>query len=159
MAATSRSLRTQLRDARRAAGQSVVEFAIILAVLLPLTIGVVDLGRAYFDYDLLAHAVNEGARFGSFYPTAADRKTQIRNTVRTASGRLNLPTANVTIRCFNGVTTAEKDAGNSGGCTLALNDVVEVAATSTFTPITPFVSALIPGGTLTLWASSRRTYQ
>jgi Flp pilus assembly protein TadG len=159
MATMFRSHCTRLRDARRAAGQSVVEFAIILAVLLPITIGVVDLGRAYFDYDLLAHAVNEGARFGSFYPTAADRKTQIRNAVRTASGRLSVPTANVTVRCYNGATTAEKDAGNANGCALALNDVVEVSATSTFTPITPFVGALMPGGSLTLWASSRRTYQ
>ena len=131
-------------------GQSVVELALIMVVLVPLLIGAVDLGRAYFEYDILADAANEDARRASFDKDTA----KIISTTREASGRLDIPAGNVTIACFSGTTGTVKDP-----CNLAMNDVVQVTATWPFTPITPYVTALLPGGTLTIWASARRTYQ
>ena len=127
-----------------------VELSLIMVLLMPLIVGSVDLGRAYFDYDLLGHAANEGARRASF-----DRDTaSIVATTRTASGRLNIPVANVTVTCYVGSTATTKT------CTsVALNDSIHVRATSTFTPITPLISDMLPGGTLTISASARRTYQ
>ena len=136
--------------ARHEAGQSVVEVALLLVLLTPLIVGSVDLGRAYFDYDLLAHAANEGARRASF-----DRDTAaITASTRTASGRLNIPAANVTVTCYSGATTTTKTCAS-----VALNDTIQVRATSTFTPITPVIARLFPGGTLTISASARRTFQ
>ncbi len=54
----------------REAGQSLVELAISLLVLLLLLSGVVDLGRAFFAFMALRDAAQEGALFGSLYPCA-----------------------------------------------------------------------------------------
>lgn len=42
--------------------QALIEFALVSPVLLLLTFGVVDVGRAVFYYDTLNHAAREGAR-------------------------------------------------------------------------------------------------
>jgi len=42
--------------------QALIEFALISPLLLLLTFGVVDIGRAVFYYDTLNHAAREGAR-------------------------------------------------------------------------------------------------
>ena len=42
--------------------QALIEFALVSPVLLLLTFGVVDVGRAIFYYDTLNHAAREGAR-------------------------------------------------------------------------------------------------
>ena len=128
-----------------------VEVALLLVLLTPLIVGSVDLGRAYFDYDLLAHAANEGARRASFDRDTAD----IIATTRTASGRLSIPAGNVTVTCYSGATTTTKTCGAG----VALNDTIQVRATSTFTPITPVIARLFPGGILTISASARRTFQ
>jgi TadE-like protein len=46
-------------------GQTVVEFGIIAAILLILTMGLVDVGRAFFQYNAVAAAARYGARWGS----------------------------------------------------------------------------------------------
>jgi len=42
--------------------QALIEFALISPVLLLLVFGIIDIGRAVFYYDTLAHAAREGAR-------------------------------------------------------------------------------------------------
>ncbi len=46
-------------------GQAVVEFALISLVLMMLTVGLVDLGRGFFQYQAVASAARFGARWGS----------------------------------------------------------------------------------------------
>ncbi|MBI2952976.1 MAG: pilus assembly protein [Chloroflexi bacterium] len=46
-------------------GQAVVEFALAAGVLFMLMIGSIDIGRAIWNYDTLAEAVREGARFAA----------------------------------------------------------------------------------------------
>ncbi len=57
-------LRSLRRTDGRARGQSVVEFALILPVLLALTLTVIDLARAVYYYNTLSNCAREGARFG-----------------------------------------------------------------------------------------------
>lgn len=52
----------------RQSGQSLVELALSLTVLLILLSGVVDLGRAFFAFMAMRDAAQEGALFGSLYP-------------------------------------------------------------------------------------------
>src|SRR3970282_1241018 len=52
---------------QRAAGM--VEFALILPVLLYVTLGIVDFGRAFWHYNTLAEAVREGSRFATTHGT------------------------------------------------------------------------------------------
>lgn len=63
-------------------GQSMVEFAFSLLFLLVLLAGVVDIGRAYFTFIALRDAAQEGASFGSAFPTFC---TQIRERVKESS--------------------------------------------------------------------------
>ena len=45
-------------------GQSLVEFAIVLPLLMLIVFGVLDLGRAFFALVTITNAAREGARFG-----------------------------------------------------------------------------------------------
>jgi Flp pilus assembly protein TadG len=57
---------------RRQQGQSLVELAISLMILLWLLAGAVDLGMGLFTWISLRDAAEEGALFGSVYPTLDD---------------------------------------------------------------------------------------
>ncbi|NLG72674.1 MAG: pilus assembly protein [Chloroflexi bacterium] len=63
-------------------GQSLIEFAFGMVVLLILLAGIVDLGRMLFTYIALRDAVQEGALYGSTNPTSTGA---IKDRVRGAS--------------------------------------------------------------------------
>ena len=54
---------------RTCAGQSLVEFAILLPILMVLFVGVLDLGRMFHAYLTIQNASREGARYGTDYPS------------------------------------------------------------------------------------------
>ena len=58
----------RLRDGSRP-GQSLVEMALVLPLLMILLVGVVDVGRAMFAKIAITNASREGARYASRYPT------------------------------------------------------------------------------------------
>jgi Flp pilus assembly protein TadG len=136
--------------ARRQLGQSTVELALLFVLLIPVFIGSVDLGRAYFAYDMLVHATNEGARRGSVDSDSAN----IVAAVQAAANTLNLPAGNITITCYDGSTTTTKTCSS-----MVIGDSVRVSATTSFIPATPWLSRFLPGGQLTLASSAQRTYQ
>ncbi len=53
-------------------GQSLVEFALILPLLVLILMGVFDFGRAFFAYNAISGGAREGARYGVIHPTARD---------------------------------------------------------------------------------------
>jgi Flp pilus assembly protein TadG len=57
--------RTGSGKARRERGQSLVETAIVVPILLLLVAAVVDFGRIFDAYIVLTNAVREGARYGT----------------------------------------------------------------------------------------------
>lgn len=59
-------------------GQSLVELALLLPVLLLILVGVLDLGRAFHAYVTVMNAAREGARYAAFHPTDT---IEIRNQV------------------------------------------------------------------------------
>src|SRR5690348_16591154 len=61
--ALSRERRSKLRR-----GQSLVEMALSMVVLIFLFQGVFDLGRAYYALVMLNNAISEGAHWGANYP-------------------------------------------------------------------------------------------
>ncbi|MBI5824627.1 MAG: pilus assembly protein [Chloroflexi bacterium] len=63
-------------------GQSLVELAISLPVILLLLLGTVDFGMAIFSYAILRDAAQEGAFYGSFNP---DNEAEIENRARNIS--------------------------------------------------------------------------
>ncbi|MFN2421399.1 MAG: TadE/TadG family type IV pilus assembly protein, partial [Gemmatimonadota bacterium] len=59
----SRFLLRAVRTVKRAeGGQSLIEFAIVLPVLLALVIGIFEFGRAWNVYQVITNAAREGAR-------------------------------------------------------------------------------------------------
>ncbi len=54
-------------------GQSLVEMALVLLVLVFLIGGIIDLGRALFTYIAMRDAAGAGASYGSLHPDSTDK--------------------------------------------------------------------------------------
>ena len=87
-------------------GQSLVELALVLPLLILLLAGMADLGRAFFSYIEITNAAQEGTRAGSRLPCypgdAAQRqamKTSITNAAvaEAANSGVTLAADNITI--------------------------------------------------------------
>ena len=108
-----------------------VEAALLLPLLLLFLLGVIDLGRAFTAYVSLANAAREGARYCALNPgDAAGTRARV-------AGELS------------GLVVAETEAVTCPA--LARGQAVTVSVASSFTPLTPFVSAFT-GGTVRLEA-------
>ena len=65
MTPTTRRLRHDYRDPRRARGIAAVEFVIAVPLLIFAMLIAAELGRAFIQYDTLSYAVRSGARYVS----------------------------------------------------------------------------------------------
>lgn len=63
------------RPGRRDDGQSLVEMAIVLPILLALLVGIFEMGRAWNVYQVLTNAAREGAR-SAVIPTNSESKVR-----------------------------------------------------------------------------------
>lgn len=61
MPATKMTALKGLKDER---GQSLVEYALVLPILLLLLLGIMEFGILVFNYNTIANAAREGARYG-----------------------------------------------------------------------------------------------
>jgi Flp pilus assembly protein TadG len=161
------------RRGRWTAGQSLVEFALVLPIFILLLFGLVDGGRLVYQHSVLSQAAREGARLASVEAgwigvadagcgsvngpvcpaSAAAMKTDIVN----AANRMSAPFAAVTaadvfLRCDPSGGTP---TGNWTGSTCTSNsagNVASVRVTGTFRPITPVIGQII--GNVTMSAST-----
>jgi Flp pilus assembly protein TadG len=79
--------RSEARRARRGErGQTMVEFALIVPLMLVIVFGIVDFGRAYSVWVTITNAAREGARYGITNPTDT---SGITSSVKKASGSYN----------------------------------------------------------------------
>ncbi len=76
-------------------GQSIVEFAIVLPLLVLLLMGVADVGRAYYILVSLNDAASEGATYASINPSDLDG-IQLR-TVEATDGLMEPDRTNVNV--------------------------------------------------------------
>ncbi|MEW5978881.1 MAG: TadE/TadG family type IV pilus assembly protein [Acidobacteriota bacterium] len=97
---------------RRQRGQSMVELAMVLPFLLLLVAGIIEFGRAYYQYNTLSKAVRVAARYMSSRPWLANERTNATRMVvygnvdGTGSPILpGLSTSNVQITSRGGGTT------------------------------------------------------
>jgi Flp pilus assembly protein TadG len=117
-------------------GQAMVEFALTALIFFTVIFGVIDLGRAVFEYNLLASSAREGARVAVIQNnTDSD---VINRAVDSSAGFIG--SGDVTI-------------SGSRSCTTDPCGSVTVSIQHTFTPVTPLIGTLI-GGSITLHASS-----
>jgi Flp pilus assembly protein TadG len=109
-------------------GQSMVEFALMLPVLLLLVFGFLDLGRAVYSQSVVANAAREGARAAVIHDSSnADIRTAVK--------------ANAI-----GIAVADADITINPGVRRVSGQQVSVQVTTRFYAITPFVTQLMNGG-------------
>lgn len=118
----------------KACGQSVVEFAFVLPVLLLIFVGVVDLSRLFHVYVAATNAARVGAEAATSYDLPIDR-------IVTAVQDEASPTLTISNVVISPTVRWP-------------NDSVQVQVTYVFTAYTPLVSGLWGGGGLPLVASA-----
>ncbi len=132
-------------------GQSLVEFALTLPLLLLLVFTFLDLGRAVYYYSAVSNAVREGARYASVTPldlycgigdtTCDTDRTEVKDVVKNYSIAVAIDDSNIE------VTEPAPDSTDP--------PYVMVQATYEFTPITPFLAQIVgSGNTITLSSES-----
>ena len=105
-------------------GQSLVELALTMPLLLLLMLGTLDVGQMFFGYIELRNAVREGAGYGSHFPTDNAGMVQ-----RVHKHRDNDPSN-------DGDTWVSASCAGAGCTTRGQAGVVTVTATREFRPIT-----------------------
>lgn len=150
-------------------GQSVVEFAFIIPVILFVTLALLDFGRGVHAYIALSSAVREGARFGTTYCggtcsssssclNSCKTEQTIINRVRQDTGRSFMPPNNVN------VTLCQLQAPNLLPNTCSTYRSAEpnrpyaaLRVTATFN-FNPLLTGMFGGGTFPLTATAQMTF-
>jgi len=135
----------------RVCGAVAVEFAIVLTLMLLITAGIFEFGRAFQYYDALAKATRDGARLMSAAPKATINSVAVsnaKNLVVAAANAANLKplltTADVVVTCTPAACadgTAPTDVEVSiSGYTITIGGVMPfVSGTTKYTgvPLAP----------------------
>lgn len=114
-------------SAFRRRGQSLVELALTITVLIILLAGILDFGVAYFSYIALRDAAEEGAVYGAMCPTDT---TGIENRIRQSSSS----PVDLTNTTYVKVTIQTSDAHPDPG------DVLQITVLDRYITILPFLA-------------------
>ncbi|HUS21079.1 MAG TPA: TadE family protein [Aeromicrobium sp.] len=126
---------------RRARGQTLVEFAMVLPIIILLVMGTVDLGRAVFTYNTLA----QSARSASRLAIVNQNITNVRNEAIASAATLGLTSSNVDV-CFKRAdSTLTSCSSTSDNCPQSTRDIGCLAIVTThmtYSPMTPVISLI-----------------
>jgi Flp pilus assembly protein TadG len=131
-------------------GQSLIELAISLPVMILILLGTVDFGMAIFSYSILRDAAQEGAFYGSFNPA---NKAEIENRARNISprGEDAVFSSPVNLRDKTLVSVEVKALGAScQGATKGVANSVRVSVSYNYPLIMPFAGEVIGSDTISL---------
>lgn len=144
-------LLSSLRGRRKSRGQSLVEFAVIVPVILVFLAGVLDLGRVFYATITMNNTARVGAfqaarTPGSFIAGAPcnDPNNLIVCAVQLESNdsQLAISNADITVSC------------NTAGCPGQPNSTITVTVHGRFRLLTPILSSVFGGNELPMNASS-----
>ncbi len=114
---------------RKYAGQSLVEFALIIPLIILLFTVFLDLGRGVYYHISLTSAVREGARYATVNPTqTAAQRTAVENVIRAKMQSVNTTQLTITVTPPN----------------LCCN-VMRIQAQLQFRPVTPGLQTIVRG--------------
>ena len=122
----------------REKGQSLLELALVLPVLVIILAGVLDLGRLYYAYVAVTDAAVEGASYAAIHPETSRRDEVYRRAQEASRGLVQIDSNLVEIDCP----------------TVASGAPITVTVSYSFTVATPLVNAMVPDGVLMLRAVS-----
>jgi Flp pilus assembly protein TadG len=131
-------------------GQSLVELAVSLPVIILLLLGTIDFGMAIFSYSILRDAAQEGAFYGSFNPS---NKAEIENRARNISprGEDGVFSSPVDLRNKTLVQVTIKAIGaNCQGITNKTANSLQVSVSYRYPMIMPFAGQIIGSNTIAL---------
>jgi len=83
-------------------GQSLIELALVLPILVLIVAASVDIGRAFYAYVSMTNAAREGARFGAGYPpykTDYTSRIQARTQTELSSYGITVASGDITVTC------------------------------------------------------------
>ena len=140
-------------------GQSLVELAISLVLLLVLLSGAVEFGIAFFQFVQLRDAAQEGALYGSMNPTDCANITARIKGASNSPVDLNGTGVTITTVIVDGSTNNEYTCGSASAAPFACEKAVAGAATNGIKVTVkydhkvfmPFLSAIV-GNTIPLSA-------
>jgi hypothetical protein len=141
---------TRSRHPKRSRGQSLVEFALVLPVVLLILLIAIDAGRLFYSYVAINNASRIAANFAATHPDAwpagsqADRDAYAAQIQRDTSGMQCGPGATAP-PTFSPPGPPPRSAGAGHTATVTL--------TCSFAPMTPIIGSII-GSSLQLTASS-----
>lgn len=160
------------RSKQRKEGQSMVEMAFILPLLLILFFGIIDIGYFLYGYATVYRAARRGADVAALFPPYESRLgsgpydtddmcvQHVVNTVQKGSVLIQLQDVAEDRGKFS-ITYLESPTGSPLSEERDIGDTVSVAITYTVEPLTP-VMGLLPGignDGIVVHASSMRTIQ
>ncbi len=132
----SRRIAPAVMLAKHQEGNSLIETALVLPVLLLMLVGAVDIGRAFRAAMIVNAAARTGAAYGIHHPTdtagmvlAAQTDTSTLVTV--------VPTAKYGCECSDG-SSAILSCASEPSCTMNSVYYVEVDTAATYTPMLPW---------------------
>jgi Flp pilus assembly protein TadG len=137
----------------RARGQSIVELALILPILLLLVAAAIDLGRVFYSQITISNAAREGALEAAKNPDsfqsgaacdATTNRVMCRVVNESTGSFITVRPADVAMAC----------APSPCPATPVLGNMVEVTVDADFELITPILSSFIGGGGLTLTSTA-----
>lgn len=131
-----------MKKTGRISGQSLIEFALVIPLILLLAIAFIDLGRIIYFHSALSNAVREGSRYASInhFTSSALRETGIQQKVIDYAIALPLTSNNITVYCERNLALLVKD--QAAPCTT----YVTVLAHMEIAPMTPFLARILGGG-------------
>ena len=131
-------------------GQSLIELAVSLPVIILILLGTIDSGMAIFSYSILRDAAQEGALYGSFNP---GNKTEIENRARNISPRGEDEVFSSPVNLRN-TTLVKVDIKASGGFCQGIKNGAEnnikVSVSYKYPLLMPFAGEIIGSNTISL---------
>jgi PKD repeat protein len=141
MDALIRALRARPRSPSRSRGQSLVELALVLPILLLLVAGALDLGRVFFASVTITNAAREGAMQAAKTP-ADTAAIQTRAQFEAQNSGVTIAPTDITASC------------SLTGCPRQAGSTVTVDVTGTFSLITPLLAPLFGGQSIPFSSSA-----
>jgi Flp pilus assembly protein TadG len=115
-------------------GQSLVEVALAMPVLILILVGILDLGRAYFTFVALSDAAAEGAAYAAIHPT---------NTTQAVERAVDNS---------NGLVVLEPSMVNVIQGDLTVGSPITVTVEFEYQLLTPIIQEFVPDGTIDMRA-------
>ncbi len=136
----------------RSGGQTLVEFAITIPIVLLMFMGIFDLGRAVYELNSVSDAARNGVR-----EAIVDQNcTAIATRARSAAPAVDLSAANaIAVKVYRSAVISASPDTCTGGLAgdYGIGYLAEVTVTTTYTAITPIIGQIV--GPLKLSSTAR----